>query len=314
MNRNLINKIVIVGGGTAGWMTAAALSKVLGCQNYSITIVESDQIGTVGVGEATIPPISLYNNLLGIDENSFIKETNATFKLGIEFVNWGKLGHTYFHPFGHYGVDMNGVGFMQYWMRWMQAGGDQDYTQFNLETLAARAAKFTRTSEHPSPGMPSLNYAFHFDASLYARFLRKYSESRSVNRIEGKITNVVQDSHSGFIQSIQLDTGEIIQGDLFIDCSGFKGLLIEQTLHSGYQNWSHWLPMNSAVAVPCESVRKLLPFTRSTALEFGWQWRIPLQHRTGNGYVYSDQFINESNASDTLMSQLDGKVLFCIQN
>lgn len=310
MKNNSINKIVIVGGGTAGWMTAAALSKTLGCQNYSIVLVESEQIGTVGVGEATVPPISLYNNLLGINENQFIKETNATFKLGIEFVNWGKLGHTYFHPFGFYGVDMDGVGFMHYWMRWKRDGGALDYTKFNVETLAAQARKFTRTANEPSnSNMPPVNYAYHFDASLYAKFLRRYSEARGVIRIEGKVTNVTQDPDSGFIQSLQMDAGNTIQGDLFIDCSGFSGVLIEKTLRTGYQDWSHWLPMNSAVAVPCENADELLPFTRSTAQEFGWQWRIPLQHRIGNGYVYSDHFLSAEKASDALLSRLDGKAL-----
>jgi len=310
MTKNSINKIVIVGGGTAGWMTAAALSKTLGCQNYSITLVESEQIGTVGVGEATIPPISLYNNLLGIDENEFIRETNATFKLGIEFVNWRNVGHRYFHPFGHYGVDMDGVGFTHFWMRWKRDGGTLDYTRFNLETMAAEANKFKRTAKDPNPfGMPNLNYAFHFDASLYAKYLRRYSEARGVKRVEGKIAQVLQDPHSGFIQSLRLEDGNIIAGDVFIDCSGARGLLIEQTLQTGYLDWSHWLPMNSAVAVPCASAGELLPYTRATAQEFGWQWRIPLQHRIGNGYVYSDHFLSVEQASDALLGRLDGKAL-----
>jgi len=291
-------------------MAAAAFSKTLGCQNYSITLVESEQIGTVGVGEATIPPISLFNNVLGLDENEFIRETNATFKLGIEFVNWRKQGHSYFHPFGHYGVDMDGIGFMHYWMRWKQDGGALDYTKFNLETMAAQAGKFKRTSNEPNPlGLPNLNYAFHFDASLYASYLRRFSEARGVKRIEGKIEQVIQDPDSGHIQAIKLDSDNNVQGDFFIDCSGFKGLLIEQTLQTGYSDWSHWLPVNSAVAVPCESAGELLPYTRSTAQEFGWQWRIPLQHRTGNGYVYCDKFINQDQAERALLTRLDGKAL-----
>lgn len=310
MISNLINKIVIVGGGTAGWMAAAALSKTLGCQNYSITLVESEQIGTVGVGEATIPPISLYNNVLGIDENEFVRETKATFKLGIEFVNWRKVGHSYFHPFGHFGVDMDGIGFMHYWMRWNRSGGSLDYTKFNVETLAAQAGKFMRTSsELNNTAMPGVNYAFHFDASLYASYLRRYAEARGVVRVEGKVAEVSQDPDDGYIQSINLESGEVIEGDFFIDCSGFKGLLIEQTLRTGYQDWSRWLPMNSAVAVPCESTGDFLPYTRATAQECGWQWRIPLQHRTGNGYVYCDQFISDDKASETLLGRLDGKSL-----
>lgn len=310
MTKNLINKIVIVGGGTAGWMVAAALSKVMGCQNYSITLVESEQIGTVGVGEATIPMINLFNNVLGLDENEFVRETNATFKLGIEFVNWGKIGKTYFHPFGSLGLDMDGVSFNHFWMRWKKEGGGLDYSKFSVETEAARANKFTRTAHEAGPAlMPRVNYAFQFDASLYAAFLRRFSEARGAKRVEGKIVEVKQNSDSGFIESLVLDNGNVVKGDFFIDCSGFRGLLIEQTLKVGYTDWSQWLPVNSAAAVPCESSGVLLPYTRATAQEFGWQWRIPLQHRTGNGYVYCDKFIGDEEAAQKLLSRLDGKAL-----
>ncbi|GGY77440.1 tryptophan halogenase [Cellvibrio zantedeschiae] len=309
MNNQTIKNIVVVGGGTAGWMTAAALSKTVGCQNYNITLVESEQIGTVGVGEATIPMITLFNNnVMGFDEHEFVRETNATFKLGIEFVNWRKQGHSYFHPFGLLGVDMDGISFMHYWLRWQKAGGTLDYSKFNAETEAARAFKFMHTP--PQMGaklMPDINYAYQFDASLYAVYLRKHAAMNGVKRIEGKINEVKQDPTSGFIQAVVLENGEQIQGDLFIDCSGFRGLLIEQTLKAGYEDWSHWLPVNRALAVPCESAGELLPYTRATAQEAGWQWRIPLQHRTGNGYVYSSEFISDEDARTKLLERLDGK-------
>lgn len=306
MNNQGIKNIVIVGGGTAGWMAAAAISKTIGCQTHNIFLVESEQIGTVGVGEATIPMISLYNGVLGLDENDFVRETNATFKLGIEFVDWRKQGHSYFHPFGLLGVDMDGIGFMHYWMRWRRLGGNLDYSHFNAETEAARALKFMRTSNAPGP-MPKINYAFQFDAGLYAAFLRRYAEKRGVKRIEGKIIDVKQNSDSGYIESVSLENGIVVQGDFFIDCSGFRGVLIEQVLKAGYKDWSHWLPVNRAAAVPCESAGELLPYTRATAREAGWQWRIPLQHRTGNGYVYCDQFISEDEAASKLLQRLDGK-------
>ncbi|HTF94624.1 MAG TPA: tryptophan halogenase family protein [Cellvibrio sp.] len=309
MQKN-INKIVIVGGGTAGWMTAAALSKTLGCHNYQITVIESEQVGTVGVGEATIPPIFLFNGVLGLDEDEFIRETNATFKLGIEFVNWRKKGHSYFHPFGVIGADYDGVAFTNFWMRWRKEGGNADYTKFNIETQAAFVHKFSRSGMESNPiSMPRVNYAFHFDAGLYANYLRRYSEARGVKRTEGFIQNVNQNATTGFIESVVLECGDTIHGDFFIDCSGFRGLLIEQTLKVGFEDWSHWLPVNKAIAVPCESFGELLPFTRSTAQEYGWQWRIPLQHRTGNGYVYCDKFVDDESATTALMSRLDGKAM-----
>ncbi len=308
MKKNKINKIVVVGGGTSGWMVASVLSKVLGCNNYSINLIESEQIGTVGVGEATIPMINLFNGILGINEDEFVRETNATFKLGIEFVNWGQIGKSYFHPFGSFGVDMEGVSFNHFWLRWKKEGGGLDYSKFSMETEAARANKFVRTASEIGPAyMPKVNYAFQFDASLYASYLRRYSEQRGVKRTEGKITEVKQNVHSGYVESLQLESGAVVDGDFFIDCSGFRGLLIEQTLKAGYEDWSQWLPVNKAVAVPCESAGILLPYTRATAQEFGWQWRIPLQHRTGNGYVFCDTFLSDDEATENLLSCLDGK-------
>lgn len=307
MSEQGINKIVIVGGGTAGWMTAAALSKVFGAHRLGISLIESEQIGTVGVGEATIPMIQLYNRVLGLDENEFVRETNATFKLGIEFVDWRRPGHSYFHPFGMLGVDMDGINFIHYWLRWQKSGGGLHYSHFNAETEAARAKRFMRVEGETGPmTMPNINYAFQFDASLYAAYLRRYSEKRGVRRIEGKIVDVMQDTDNGNIRMLKLENGESIDGDFFIDCSGFRGLLIEQIYKAGYEDWSHWLPVNRAAAVPCESAGELLPFTKSIAREAGWQWRIPLQHRIGNGYVYCDRFISDDEAAAKLLARLDG--------
>ncbi|WKL57493.1 tryptophan 7-halogenase [Asticcacaulis sp. ZE23SCel15] len=301
-----IRKLVIVGGGTAGWMAAAALSRVMGTRNYQITLIESDEIGTVGVGEATIPTIQEFNTLLGIDENDFMKAVNGTFKLGIRFDNWSKPGNSYFHPFGVYGVDMGGLNFNHFWMRYHKAGGSGDFGLFNPQTLAARKGRFGRMAEI-NPQAPNVNYAFHFDASLYAKFLRGYCEKNGVVRQEGKITEVTQHPESGDITSVTLANGQVITGDLFIDCSGFRGLLIEQTLKSGYEDWSKWLPCNRAVAVPCDKVGPATPYTTSTAQEAGWQWRIPLQHRTGNGYVFCDAYMSEDKASELILQRLDGQ-------
>ncbi len=307
MNTAGIRKIVVVGGGTAGWMAAAAFSKILG-PAYTIELVESDDIGTVGVGEATVPSMLLFNEALGIDENTFMKETNATFKLGIQFNEWSALGSKYFHPFGSYGIDMNGINFTHFWLRYLKSGGSSDFGLFNPQTLAAREGRFGRTKEI-NPNVPAVNYAFHFDASLYARYLRKLSEKQGVVRTEGRITSVNQNPENGDVTSVCLENGKVISGDLFIDCSGFRGLLIEETLKSGYDDWSHWLPCNRAIAVPCEKIGPATPYTISTACEAGWQWRIPLQHRTGNGYVFCNEYLSEDRAIEKLMSNLDGKAL-----
>ncbi len=307
MNAPGIKNIVIVGGGTAGWMAAAALSKFVGTETHTITLIESDLIGAVGVGEATIPPITLFNRLLGIDENEFIRETNATFKLGIEFVDWGWKGHRYIHPFGAMGVDTGGVSFSHYWLRWMKGGGDHDNLRFCLEAEAARQGKFMRTPDAKTGRLPGVNYAYQFDASLYAAFLRRYAEDRGVQRIEGQIVEVKQSGKTGDIEKLVLKNGRAVHGDLFLDCSGFRGLLIEDTLKAGYEDWSHWLPVNRAAAMPCARAGDFLPLTRSTVREAGWQWRIPLQHRTGNGYVFCDQFIKEDMAAELLTQRLDGE-------
>lgn len=305
-----INKIVILGGGTAGWMTAAALSKVLG-QNYcEISLIESDHIGTVSVGEATIPQISLFNKLLGIDENDFIKKTQGTFKLGIEFINWTK-GGAYIHPFGDYGTTMEAIQFHHYWLKVNQLGKAPDLEEFSLAAVAARQGKFMRPQNMGNSPLSQINYAFHFDATLYANYLRNYAVERGVKRVEGKMLQASLRDSNGHIESLQLESGEQIKGDFFIDCSGFKALLIEETLKTGFIDWSDELPCDSAVAIPCMSkdTDKLYPYTQSKAQQAGWIWRIPLQHRVGNGYVYPSKFVSDEEAVQILTDQLEGESL-----
>ena len=303
-----LQSIVIVGGGSAGWMTAAALAQAVG-GSCAITLIESEAIGTVGVGEATIPPIRHFNQRLGIDEATFVRETQGSFKLGIEFVDWGRKDHRYFHPFGQYGAEFDTVPFYHHWMReHLEGRAPGPIDDFSMCWAMARAGKFS----HPSPDrrliQSTFDYAYHFDAGLYAAFLRRFAEARGVTRIEGKVVDVALRGEDGFIEAVTLDNGKRIAGEFFIDCSGFRGLLIEEALHAGYDNWQHWLPCDRAVAVPCER-GEFTPYTRSTAREAGWQWRIPLQHRTGNGYVHCSQFISEDEAAQTLLANLDGKPL-----
>ncbi len=306
---NRIRRIAIIGGGTAGWMTAAAFAKVLGPEYATITLVESDEIGTVGVGEATIPQINIYNRMLGIDENDFVRRTKGSFKLGIQFVDWTRIGHSYFHPFGKFGLDMEGVSFHAFWLRLHRmglAGPIEDYT---LMAKASERGKFMRSVNAGNSPLSSINYAFHFDAGLYALYLREHAEARGVIRREGKVVSVHQRAVDGFVESVALEDGTRIEADLFIDCSGFRGLLIEGALKAGYQDWSNWLPCNRAVAVPCASADDIPPFTRSTARTAGWQWRIPLQHRVGNGYVYCSEFLSDDEAAATLLANLGGEAL-----
>ena len=303
-----IREIAIIGGGTAGWMTAASLARFLDSR-YRIRLVESDEIGIVGVGEATIPQIQLFNTALGLDENDFLRHTHGTFKLGIQFVDWLRPGHTYIHAFGQIGRALGLLPFHQYWLRYRAGGGVLGIDAFSLNATAALQNKFTRQSKAPTATLPPMTYAFHFDASLYAKYLRKYAEARGVTRIEGKIEQVKQRENDGFIESVVLASGEKVSGDLFIDCSGFRGLLIEQTLETGYDDWSHWLPCDRAMAVPCARAGDFTPYTRSTARPAGWQWRIPLQHRTGNGYVYCSRYISDDEAAATLLANLDGEAL-----
>jgi tryptophan halogenase len=302
-----ISDIVIVGGGTAGWMAAAALSRMLG--NVNITLVESDEIGIVGVGEATIPPIRTFNAMLGIDEDAFVAQTQGSFKLGIEFSGWGRAGDRYFHPFGAFGSDINGIKFHHFWLKLQQQGFAVPISDFSLCALAAQRGRFARgEGQHNAPA-PPLDYAYHFDASLYARFLRSYAEDRGVKRREGRIVEVRQRTHDGFIETLRMEDGGEIRGEFFLDCSGFRGLLIEATLSTGYEDWSHWLPCNRAVAVPTRRIEPLPPFTRSIAHVAGWQWRIPLQHRTGNGHVYCADHVSDDEATAILLANLDGEAL-----
>lgn len=307
MSEQRVREVVIVGGGTAGWMTAAALAKVLG-PSAAITLVESEEIGTVGVGEATIPMIKLYNQALELDEADFIRRTKGSFKLGIEFVNWGQIGDRYIHGFGRIGQDLGTTAFYHYWLKARRLGRAGHLDDYSINTAAARANKFMPAlTDRPNSPLADIAYAYHFDAALYARYLREYAEKRGVKRIEGKVREVQQRPDDGFISAVVMESGERVAGQLFIDCTGFRGLLIEQTLKSGYEDWTHWLPCDRAVAVQCASNGPLTPYTRSTAQEAGWQWRIPLQHRVGNGYVFSSKFISEDEASAKLMSRLEGE-------
>jgi tryptophan halogenase len=309
MHNEPVKNIVIVGGGTAGWMSAIAMSTLLGGHHH-IRLVESDEIGIIGVGEATIPMIQRFNRVVGIDENDFMKATNGSFKLGIEFVNWGKLGQRYMHGFGRIGKDLGPLGFEQYWLRMRALGKAADLGEYSITRVAALANKFMPANfEVPNSPLEDIAYAYHFDASLYAKFLRKLSEARGVQRIEGKVVEVVQREGDGHVQAVVLENGTRVEGELFIDCSGFRGLLIEQTLQTGYEDWSHWLPCDRAQAVPCASAPQLTPYTRATAHRAGWQWRIPLQNRIGNGHVYCSSHISDDEAASVLLANLDGEPL-----
>jgi tryptophan halogenase len=289
-------------------MSAAALACALP-ENCRIMLVESDDIGTVGVGEATIPPIRTFNEMLGIDENDFVRATQGSFKLGIQFVDWGKLDHKYFHPFGTYGRNFDMVPLHQYWLDANANGDAPPLDDMCMAWAAAKRGKFSRPVPDARHVLSTFEYAYHFDAGLYARYLRAYSEQRGVTRIEGKIASVAQHAETGFVESVLLENGQKFEADFFIDCSGFRGLLIEGALKTGYQDWTHWLPCDRAMAVPCARAGEFTPYTRSTARTAGWQWRIPLQHRTGNGYVYCSHYISDDAATDTLLANLDGQAL-----
>lgn len=301
-NNKAVKRVVIAGGGTAGWMTAAALSKLLG-KNLQVSLVESDDIPTVGVGEATIPTLHIFHKLLGINEAEFMAATNATFKLGIAFENWRDQNKDYIHSFGFLGQGCWAAGFQHFWLKGKQRGIVSDIGDYVPEHLACREGRFAVLANQ------DLNHAYHLDAGLYTQFLRKIAQSHGCTRIEGKIEKVNLDQQSGFISSISLASGQEVEGDLFIDCTGFRGLLIEQALHTGYEDWSHWLPCDSAIAVQTKTVGKPVPYTRSIAREAGWQWRIPLQNRTGNGLVFCSKYLSDEQATQQLLDNVEGEVL-----
>jgi len=309
VNDNRIRRIVIVGGGTAGWMTAAAFAHAVNLRHCAVELIESDEIGTIGVGEATIPTIHWFNQAVGLNEREFMRETKATFKLGIEFVGWSGPRAGYLHPFGRYGFPSDGISFQHRWLKARLAGLDDDFEEYSLNTVAARAGKFQFPSNDPQSLLATMGYAYHFDAGLYARYLRTRSEAAGVRRHEGKVTTIDRHPETGFITAIHSDRGHKLEGDLFIDCSGMQGLLIEGVLNTGFEDWARWLPCDRAVAVQSAKVASPLPFTRATARAAGWQWRIPLQHRTGNGYVYASSFLPDDEAARDLKANLDAPAL-----
>ena len=301
-DQNKIQKVVIVGGGTAGWMAAASLSKVLR-ETIDITLIESDEIPTVGVGEATIPTLLSLHQLIDINEQEFVKAVNGTFKLGISFESWRDVGRGYIHSFGVTGKDHWAAGFQHFWLKAKHLGVAKEFGQYCSELVAAEQNKFAITPKH------GLNYAYHIDAGLYSKFLRDLAEELGTVRIEGKVIKVSLEPNAGNIKSVTLASGTQIEGDLFIDCSGFRGLLIEQALHTGYDDWSHWLPCDSAVAVQTQALEKAIPYTRSIARDAGWQWRIPLQTRVGNGLVFCSHYISNDQAITTLTNNIEGEQL-----
>jgi tryptophan 7-halogenase len=296
-----VRSVVIIGGGTAGWMAAAVLARSFPSQRLSVTVVESPEIGTVGVGEATIPPILQLNALLGLEEDELVRRTQATYKLGIEFLNWGALGERYFHPFGLSGADLGGVHFHQHWLRTREG----ELGEYSMSAVAARGGRFARPSDDPRNVLSRISYALHFDATLYAGVLRELAIGCGAHHVEGRVTDVRLNSESGFVDSVQLADGRCLEAGLYIDCSGLRGLLIEGALGTGYIDWSHWLPMDRAIAVPTATNGPPPPFTRATAGTAGWRWRIPLQHRIGNGHVYCSQFLDDSRAEAELLDHLE---------
>ncbi|WP_323815702.1 tryptophan halogenase family protein [Cellvibrio sp. NN19] len=298
-NNKYIRNLVIVGGGTAGWMAAAAFSKLLG-KSIKVTLVESEEIGTVGVGEATVPPLILFNRYLGINEQDFLSYVKGTIKLGISFENWKNIGESYIHPFGNTGKDTWAASFQHFWRRGLELGVNYPLGDYSLEYQAALQNKFAHMPNSP------MTYAYHLDAGRYAKFLRELAEKAGAVRVEGKVDEVLLDKDE-YVSAIKLASGDIISGDFFIDCTGFRALLIEQALHTGFEDWSHWLPCDTALAVQTESVREPVPYTRSIAHAAGWRWQIPLQHRVGNGLVYCSQYISDDEAKKTLLEQIEGR-------
>ncbi|HSC67278.1 MAG TPA: tryptophan halogenase family protein [Cellvibrio sp.] len=309
MSHQPVNKIVIVGGGTAGWMAAASLSRFAMGKHLNITLIESTTIGTVGVGEATIPSIVQFNNSIGLDELDFIRATRASFKLGIQFENWHTGSDRFFHPFADYGINFSGVEFQHFFYRFKKHNPAADLQDYCLGSQLAKHHNFAQPHESPDNPLADYSYAYHFDASLYAKVLRELSLSRGVTHIDQKIEKVNLREGDGFIESLLLDNGEVIDGDLFIDCTGFKGLLIEESLNTGYEDWQQWLLCDSAIAVQSLNTGEPAPYTRVTALDAGWMWQIPLQHRTGNGYVFCSHFLDKAQAEDRLLQNISGATI-----
>jgi tryptophan halogenase len=309
MNEQSIDKLVIVGGGTAGWMSAALISKLF-AGSLNIELVESDAIGTVGVGEATIPPIQVFNDLAGVDEEAFLRDTKATIKLAIEFQNWGAIGDRYLHGFGFIGRKVGAISFQHVFLKALAEGAAGPVSDYSLNNMAADAGRFNRLAQIEGTPLPGIAYAYHFDAGLYAQFLRKMSDAQGVTRREGLIQEVLVGPDSGDVTGLKLEDGSEVSGDFFIDCSGFNSLIFNKSLGVEFDDWSEWLLCNRALAVPSSSEpRSLRPYTQSIAHQAGWQWRIPLQHRTGNGHVYCDRFISEDEATQVLMDNLEGEPL-----
>jgi tryptophan 7-halogenase len=300
MTDRRISSVVIVGGGTAGWMAAAALAKSLAGMPVSIRLIESAQSGPIGVGEATIPPIMDFIRQLGIDENELVRDIKATFKLGIAYRDWTRIGHSYFHPFGPTGPGMGAVSFPAYWLKMFLQGKAGRLEDYSIQAIAAEQGRFVRPTHAPNTPLNKLTYALHFDASQFASYLRRFAEKHGVQRSEGHVQSVALRSEDGFIDSISLTSGERVRADLFIDCSGFRGVLIEEALATGYDDWSEWLPCDRALVVQSERTQAPAPYTQVTARDAGWQWRIPLQHRDGNGYVYDSSFASEESARAVL--------------
>jgi tryptophan 7-halogenase len=299
--------VVVVGGGTAGWMTAAALAKLLPSR-CAVHLVESEAIGIVGVGEATLPHIRAFNERLGIDEAEFMATTRATFKLGIDFENWGRIGDRYIHPFGTFGLGQGELGFYQYWLRMIHEGRPvAELEQYSMACMMARLNRFDLPSADPKSVTSTFNYAYQFDATLFAPFLRAHAERLGARRTEGRIVDVILNGESGDIEAVQLESGARIEGDLFVDCSGFVSLLLGKALGEPFQDWSRWLPADRAVAMPCRTATAVTPYTSAIAMDAGWRWRIPLQHRTGNGYVYSSAFTSDADAAEALVGAVEGE-------
>lgn len=304
-----IRRVAVIGGGTAGWMAAALFTRLLAPMSVNIRVVESEEIGAIGVGEATVPAIQIFNGLLGFDERDFVARTQGSFKLGIEFRDWLRPGHAYFHGFGDYGDSIEGVAPHHHWLKLRALGDQTSHAAYSFPTVAAHLNRFAPPPDRPVSDAPYYKHAYHFDAMLYARYLRAYAQARGVERIEGKVVDVALRGEDGFVENARLSDGRRIEADLFVDCTGFRGLLIAQALGAGYEDWRRFLPCDSAVALPCERHEAMTPYTIAAAKEAGWRWRIPLQHRVGNGYVYCSEHVSDEDAEAALRRDLEGAAL-----